>query len=166
MSTEKSPCITKASLDKMDAIAEAHIEREECFVNKFIKKFSNSSCIPRFLKTYPDLVNLSSNWCDSKTLAAQFAEPIEEILTGECPAPCTSISYEKTMEPYIGVDNVIPFVCGAPAVVINFKIDGSVSMFEVRFNCSKISLTLLSQPNKYYNPNNKTIKNCSWVETK
>ena len=132
MSSEENPCYSNKNFDdaEMDVIAKAHIERENCFVTKLMKRFANESCIPRFLQNYPDFVNNISNWCNDK-LNGHLLDPISEILVNECPAPCTSISYEKTMEPFHGAANVIPWFCEEPANIFNFFVVANVNMIEV-----------------------------------
>ena len=133
MPSKKNPCVPGQALDsaKMDLIAAVHVEREKCFVDKLIKRFENDSCIPRFLQSY--LLNISSEWCIDN-FKNELLGPLDDILNNHCPAPCTSISYEQSMEPFHGADNVIPSVCGGPAIVMDFKVDTTVNFIEVR-NC-------------------------------
>ena len=128
----------------METIAKAHESREKCLLKKVLGKITaNVSCTPTIFKSFPKFSEFSTNttvWCH-KDLILDFHEMIIEIFTNFCPAPCSSIEYEYTMEPFHGALASSHFFCGGPSIVLYFSVTEKVEVTKViKFHKKTIKL--------------------------
>ena len=116
----------------MQAVAKANEKREECFLQTILDKVKarNESCTPTFFQNYKHIATNNTEWCSNdKTLS--FFNIFNEVYHKDCPAPCSSIKYDHSKEPFHGAEKLNLRICGRPANVINFILNEKVEVEKV-----------------------------------
>ena len=137
ISSENSACVLQDSDDDtlahdMVNINEDHKAREKCFLRTMLDrlKSKNGSCTPIFFENYPDFTKNNTKFCSISETSALLGT-FTDVFLNECHPPCANIQYSHSMEPFHGALESISFMCGGPAIVLNF-------MFKMKVEVEKV----------------------------